>query len=402
MPVIRLSSRRLGLKVALVHDWLTGMRGGEKCLEILCELYPDADIYTLVYNKGHLSKTIENMRIKTSFIQKLPWASKHFRYYLPLFPAAVERFELKDYNLIISTSHCVAKGIVPMPESLHISYCFTPMRYIWDMQFDYFKKIEKGGRGGGQEVLISLLLNYLRIWDVTSSPRVDYFIATSNFVRQRIKRYYGRESEVVYPPVNCEFFQPSPNRNREGDYYLMVTAMVPYKRVDLAIESFNRLGKPLLIVGDGQELKALKKKAKKNIEFLGWKKDEELRDYYWGCKALVFPGKEDFGITPLEAQACGKPVIAFGGGGALETVIPFPNEGATGILFYSQTVDSLIEAVQLFERKQNFFDPQLMRKNALCFDRTIFRKKMLSFIEEKYKTFKSSFKEVEGFFAKKI
>lgn len=366
------------------------MRGGEKCLEILCELYPDADLFTLLYKKGRLSRPLEEMKIKTSFIQNLPGAPEHYRYYLPLFPAAVERFDLKGYDLVLSTSHCVAKGILPMPESLHISYCFTPMRYIWDMQFDYFKSPGQGGTGGPRGMLISLLTHYLRLWDAASSPRVDCFIAISNYVRQRIKRYYGRESEVVYPPVNCDFFHPAPDAARKGDYYLMVTAMAPYKRVDLAIEAFNRLGKNLLVIGDGPEQKNLKARAKKNIEFLGWKDDEEVRNAYRGCKALVFPGKEDFGITPLEAQACGKPVIAFGEGGALETVLPFPQEGATGIFFDSQTVDSLIEAIQLFERNKDRFDPQAMRRNALCFDRPIFREKLFSLVNEKVRAFQSS------------
>lgn len=377
------------MKVALVHDWLTGMRGGEKCLEILCELYPEADLFTLLYNKDQLSKTIEGMKIKTSFIQNLPWASKHYRYYLPLFPAAIERFNLKGYDLVLSASHCVAKGVLPMPDTLHISYCFTPMRYIWDMQFDYFKPSGFGFRG----LFISLLTNYLRLWDAASSPRVDCFIAISKYVRKRIKKFYGRESEVLYPPVNCDFFSPSTPETPEGDYYLMVTAMAPYKRVDLAIEAFNGSGKPLLIVGDGPELKGLKERAKKNIEFLGWRNDGEVRDYYRGCKAFIFPGKEDFGITPLEAQACGKPVIAYGEGGALETVVPFPQEGATGIFFHSQTSESLIEAVHLFERNIDQFDPQAMRRNALSFDRTIFREKFSSFVEGKYQAFQSSLRE---------
>jgi len=366
------------------------MRGGEKCLEILCELYPEADLFTLLYNKDRLSKAIEGMKIKTSFIQNLPGASKYYRYYLPLFPPAIERLNLKGYDLVISTSHCVAKGILPMPESLHISYCFTPMRYIWDMQFDYFKTPNKGGMGGCRGLLVSLLTSYLRLWDAASSPRVDCFIAISKHVQTRIKRYYGRESEVVYPPVNCDFFHPAPDAAREGDYYLMVTAMAPYKRVDLAIEAFNRLGKPLLIVGDGPELKGLQKKAKKNIEFLGWKDDEKVRDTYRGCKAFLFPGKEDFGITPLEAQACGKPVIAYGEGGALETVVPFPQKQATGIFFASQSAESLIEAVQWFERNGDRFDPQAMRRNALSFDRAVFREKMYSLVGEKYQTFQSS------------
>lgn len=378
------------------------MRGGEKCLEILCELYPEADLFTLLYNKDQLSKTIKGMKIKTSFIQNLPLASKYYRYYLPLFPTAIEQFNLKGYDLVLSTSHCVAKGILPMPDSLHISYCFTPMRYIWDMQFDYFKTSGYGFGGGCRGLFISLLTNYLRLWDVASSPRVDCFIAISKYVQKRIKKFYGRESEVIYPPVNCDFFCPPAPTTKEDDFYLMVTAMAPYKRVDLAIEAFNRLGKPLLIVGDGPELKRLKEKAKKNIEFLGWKNDGEVRDYYRGCKAFIFPGKEDFGITPLEAQACGKPVIAYGEGGVLETVSPFPQEVATGIFFHSQTAESLIEAIQLFERNRDRFDPQQMRRNALSFDQAIFREKLFSFVEEKYRSFQSSLGARRSPFAEKI
>ena len=275
------------MKVALVHDWLTGMRGGEKCLEILCELYPDADLYTLIHVKGHLSEAIERMKIKTSFLQRFPMASKYYRYYLPLFPSAIERFDLREYDLVLSTSHCVAKGIISMPESLHISYCFTPMRYIWDMYFEYFKE----SRLGFEKMLTPFVSNYLRTWDVTSSQRVDFFIAISNHVQGRIKKFYRRESTVIYPPVDCDFYHPVPSPEGRGDYFLMVTALAPYKRVDLAIEAFNRLGRPLLIVGDGQETGGLKKKAKKNIEFLGWQDGPSIRDYYRGCRHLSFPGK---------------------------------------------------------------------------------------------------------------
>src|SRR4030042_6059136 len=205
------------------------MRGGEKCLEILCELYPEADLYTLLYVKNQLSPVIERMNIKTSFIHKFPMASRYYRYYLPLFPTAIEQFDLKGYDLVVSTSHCVAKGILPMPDSLHICYCFTPMRYIWDMYFDYFE----GARLGFRKLFIPALTNYLRIWDVTSSERVDFFIAISNHVQRRIKKYYGRESAVIYPPVDCNFFQPSKKADRDGDYFLIVTAMAPHKRKEI-------------------------------------------------------------------------------------------------------------------------------------------------------------------------
>lgn len=374
------------MRVALVHDWLTGMRGGEKVLEVLCGLYPDADLYTLLYVKHRLSEVIERMNIKTSFIQKLPMVSKYYRYYLPLFPTAIEQFDLRGYDLVISTSHCVAKGILPMPDSLHISYCHTPMRYVWDMHFDYFK--ESGQRL--QNLLVPFFSNYLRIWDVTSSQRVDYFVANSRHVQNRIKKFYRRESTVIYPPVDCDFFYPSTVSNRGRDYFLMVTAFAPYKKVDIAIEAFNRLGKPLLIVGGGQGMDGSKKRAKKNIEFLGWQSNEKVRDYYTGCKGFIFPGKEDFGITPVEAQACGKPVIAYGKGGVLESVVPLPQEKPTGVFFDEPTAESLLKAVELFERNPDQFDHHEIRKNALRFDKRGFCEKIESFIDSRYQEFKAS------------
>jgi len=362
------------------------MRGGEKCLEILCGLYPDADLYTLVYAKGQLSEVIERMRIKTSFLQQFPGTSNYYRYYLPLFPTAIEQFNLKDYDLILSTSHCVAKGIVPMPESLHICYCFTPMRYIWDMYFEYFGET----RLAFQKFIFSALSNYLRIWDVTSSRRVDFFVAISHHVERRIKKYYGRGSTVIYPPVDCSFFQPSKEPEKESDYFLMVTAMAPYKRVDLAVEAFNRSGKRLLIIGEGPGMKSLKKMAKTNIEFLGWLSNENVKSYYQGCRAFIFPGEEDFGMTPVEAQACGKPVIAYERGGVLESVIPFPQEKATGIFFSQPTAESLLQAIDLFERNRDRFDLKEIRDHALSFDRISFQKKMRSFIDEKYQAFCAS------------
>ena len=366
------------------------MRGGERVLEILCQLYPEADLYTLLHVKGRLSGVIEGMKIKTSFVQRFPGVSKYYRYYLPLFPTAIEQFDLRGYDLILSSSHCVAKGIVPMPDALHISYCHTPMRYVWDAHFEYF---EDSGMGL-KRFMTSALVNYLRVWDVTSSQRVDEFIANSRFVQQRITKYYRRESTVIHPPVDCDYFRPATGLKGEGfgqgDYFLMVTALVPYKRVDLAIEAFNRLGKPLLIVGDGQGMDSLKKRAKKKIEFLGWQKDEKVREYYQGCRALIFPGKEDFGITPVEAQACGKPVIAYGKGGVLETVRPLPQEKPTGVFFDQPTVESLVQAVDQFERNQDRFDPHAIQRHAILFDQKNFREKIRSFIQEKYQAFGAS------------
>ncbi len=371
------------MKVALIHDWLTGIRGGEKCLEVLCEIYPEADIYTLFIFKEKINDKIKRKNIKTSFLQQIPGLRRFYRYLLPLFPFAIESFDLKGYELVISISHCVAKGIIPMPDAIHLSYCLTPMRYVWDMEKEYF-----GEKKGFRRLIFSIILHYLRIWDVSSSERVDQFFAISQHVQQRIKKYYRRDSIVIYPPVDCDFFKPPPEPLPAEDYFLMVTALVPYKRVDIAVEAFNRLGRRLIIIGDGPLFSKLKKMAKKNIEFLGWQKDKEVREYYQRCQALIFPGEEDFGIVPLEAQACGKPVIAYGRGGILETVIPYPQKGATGILFSSPNPESLVESVILFERVKDHFQPEEIRKNALRFDKKRFREEMLDSIRDQLGSFK--------------
>lgn len=359
------------------------MRGGEKCLEVFCEIYPEADLYTLFIFKEKVSEKIKRLNIKTSFLQQIPGLRRFYRYLLPLFPIAIESFDLKGYDLIISISHCVAKGIIPMPDAIHFSYCLTPMRYVWDMERDYF-----GQKKGLNRLIFSIIFHYLRLWDASSSQRVDQFFAISQHVQKRIKKYYRRDSIVIYPPVDCEFFKPPPEQTSVEDFFLMVTALAPYKRVDMAVEAFNQLGRRLLIVGDGQLFSKLKKISKKNVEFLGWQKDEKVREYYQRCQALIFPGEEDFGIVPLEAQACGKPVIAYGRGGILETVIPYPQKGATGILFPSPNLESLIESIILFERVKGHFQPEEIRKNALRFDKKRFREEMLRSIQDRLSSLK--------------
>ncbi len=372
------------LRVALVHDWLTGMRGGEKCLEVFCEIFPEADIYTLLHIKGSVSPTIEAHRIKTTWVQHLPWVERRYRNYLPLFPWAIESFSFKGYDLVLSSSHCVAKGGHIDSRALHIAYVHTPMRYVWDMYDVYFGKDSTAGRAA--KVLMPMVRPYLQKWDVRSSDRVHYFLANSEHVRRRIMRYYRRPAEVIHPPVDTQAFDLF---SEPKDYYLLVSALAPYKRVDLAIRAFNRMKKPLVIVGTGPLMTALQKESGKNITWLGWQSGEGLKKLYGECRAFIFPGEEDAGITPLEAQASGRPVVAFGRGGALETVVPLGDyrEGKrdffSGIFFPEQTEDSLIKAVLELEAHSHLLNPEKIRAHALNFDKAVFKYKIVQAIIEK-------------------
>ncbi|MCB4790446.1 MAG: glycosyltransferase [Elusimicrobia bacterium] len=354
------------IKIAIVHDWLTGMRGGEKVLEAFCELFPDADIYTLLWDKDSVSDTIEKHRINTSFLQYIPKIEKNYRYYLPLMPFAISSFNLDRYDLVISSSHCVAKGVKTKKEIPHICYCYTPMRYIWDQYDEYFNAKKSGFI---VNLLMFMVRPFLQDWDVESSRNVKEFIGISEHIINKIKKYYNRDAKVIYPPVDVENY---PNA-WDGNYYLMVTAMVPYKRTDLAIEVFNELKYPLKIIGKGPDESKLRKMANPNIEFLGWLSDEEIKRYYSGCKAFIFPQEEDFGITAVEAQAAGKPVIAFGKGGAAETVI----NGLTGVYFSEPTHEGLKDCILKFEKMN--FDKNKIRENALKFSREHFKKEIVSF-----------------------
>jgi glycosyltransferase involved in cell wall biosynthesis len=355
------------LKVAIVHDWLTGMRGGEKVLEQLCALFPAADIYTLLWVKGSVSPSIEKHKITTSFLQRFPDVEKRYRYYLPLMPAAIQSMRLKGYDLVISQSTCVAKGISIDNQALHICYCNTPMRYIWDQYDEYFNS-KRSGR------LTSLAMGiarpFLQRWDLRSNKRVNKFLANSKNVQERIKRIYSRESEVIYPPVDIGGY-PAPFN---GGYFLMVTALVPYKRADLAVRAFNENGYPLKIIGSGPDAERLKGIAGKNIEFLGWLDTGAIKKYYAGCKALIFPQEEDFGITAVESQAAGKPVVAFAKGGGLETVI----EGETGAFFHEASVKSLNEAVERVSGSG--FNPARIKQNAARFSEERFKREIIDFI----------------------
>lgn len=369
------------MRVAIVHDWLTGMRGGEKCLEVFCEIFPEADLFTLVHLPGSVSPVIEGRRVATSFLQHVPGAARRYRHLLPLMPAAVRLLGLGGYDFILSSSHCVAKAARGRPGAYHLCYCYTPMRYAWDAYEAYF-----GGDRlrGPARWIVPRVMERLRRWDARTSAGVDEFIAISHTVAGRIRRCYGREAEVIYPPVDAERFRPAGGR---GDYYLLVSAFAPYKRVDLAVEAFSRLGRPLKVAGTGQDFERVRALGGPNVEFLGWQDDAALARLYAGCRAFVFPGEEDFGITPLEAQACGRPVIAYGAGGALETVVglnaaevsyppgfqPPAGEEPTGLFFTRPDAEGLVRAVLRFEAEEAKFRPEAARRQALRFGRERFK-----------------------------
>jgi len=369
------------MKVAIIHDWLVNSGGGEKCLEVLCELFPHADLYTLVYNPGRIaSRRITSMNVKTSFIQNLPFAKSKYRYFLPFFPAAVEQFDLREYDLVLSFSHCVAKGAITSPGTCHICYCCTPMRYAWDMYHDYFNE---NNSSLFKRIVTAHFMKYLRMWDVSSVNRVDYFLTLSGYISDKIKKYYNREAQVMHPGVDTDFYTPQGNSKPENpsNYFLIVSRLVTQKRIGLAVEAFNRLGLPLVIIGTGPDQGALKKMAAANITFLGWQPDEVLREYYRDCKAFLLLNEEDFGITPLEAQSCGKPVIAYGKGGALETVI----NGVTGTFFHSQTVESLVETIKDFN--PSLFDGKIIRAQAMKFNVKDFKLRLWQAIMDRYNGF---------------
>lgn len=367
------------LRVVLVHDWLTGMRGGEKVLEVMCRRWPQAPLYTLLHRPGSTSETIERRPIHTSFLQRLPGVHRYYRYTLPLMPAAVG-WKLPACDLVVSSSHCVAKGVLPPEGVPHVCYCHTPMRYAWTLRKQYF-----GARRGPKAWARDKVLDRLRDWDRRSADRVTHFIANSRVVQQRILDYYGRDSVVIHPPVDTDYYTPAGLEDspaRRGDYYLIFSAFAPYKRLDLAIESCNRLGRRLVVIGSGQAESALRSLAGPTVEFLGWQPDDVVRDHLRSCRALLFPGEEDFGIVPLEAQACGTPVIAFGRGGATETVVPLgASAEPTGLWFAEQTTECLAEAILRLEKENQSFDPAAIRRHALRFNGRRFEEEFFGFVD---------------------
>jgi glycosyltransferase involved in cell wall biosynthesis len=361
------------LRVALVHDWLTGMRGGEKVLEVFCRQWLKAPLFTLLYRRGSVKGAIAERDVTASFLRFLPGVHRYYRYALPLMPRAA-RWRLPDCDLVLSVSHCVAKAALPPAGVPHVCYCLTPMRYAWHLRASY-------GWRGLKGWLVDRLLARLRDWDRQTADRVTHFIAISRAVQERIRDCYGRDSVVIHPPVDTTFYCPA--EVRREDYYLALSAFAPYKRLDLAIAACQRLGRRLVVIGSGQDEAKLKRLAGPAVQFLGWQDDATIRDHLRRCRALLFPGEEDFGIVPVEAQACGTPVIGFGRGGLLDTVVPPGGRApATGVFFHEQTAEALIEALERFERHAPAFDTAALRAQALRFGYARFEREIFGYLRE--------------------
>ena len=355
------------MRIAIAFSWLNQYGGAERVLEVVHEMYPEAPIFTSIYWPEALPDFYRSWDIRTSFLNRLPLAQRHHQPFLPLYPLAFEQFDLRSYDLVLSIPSAFAHGVLTPPETRHICYCLTPARFLWD----YETYVQREGLGRLARLILPLLISRQRQWDRLAADRVDDYIAISRAVKARIAKYYRRASEVIHPPVNVQTFQPAAERS---DYFLSAGRLVPYKRVDLVIKAFNELGLPLHIVGSGRDRAALKVIAKPNIVFRGSLSQAELRDEYAHCRAFIFPGEEDFGITPVEAQAAGSPVIAYAGGGALDTVV----EGETGLFFREKTPESLAEAVYRFQAAR--FDPAAMRRQAMQFDTAVFKKRLAEYV----------------------
>lgn len=384
------------LRVALVHYWLVNRRGGERVLEALAEMFPQADIFTLVLDPEKLSPQLRSHRITTSFLDKLPGARRHYRKLLPLFPLAVEQFRLRDYDLVISSESGPAKGVITSSHTCHICYCHSPMRYLWDMYHQY-----REGRGVGplSRLIFDLSAHYVRMWDVATASRVDHFVANSENVARRIRKHYRRDARVIYPPVDVSAGYLADSIE---DYYLVASPLVDYKRVDLAIQAANRLRRPLRVIGDGEEAKRLRRLAGATVSFLGYVTDDVLRENYAHARALLYPGEEDFGMVPVEVQSFGRPVIAYAQGGALESVnglLPgetLDPQSTTGVFFAEQSVDGLVEAMERFESMESSFSPARIQAHAQGFGATRFKAEIRAFVEEALAEFRSSKPQLVG------
>lgn len=355
-------------KVAIIHDWLVNYGGAERVVESFLEIYPEADIFTLVYDEEKMGKIFKKEKVRTTFIQKFPKATKIYTKLLPFMPYAFEELDLSGYDVVISSSSCCAKGVITGPNTKHISYVHSPMRYAWDLYHDYKKRSGKLIR-----FFMSIFMKSLRQWDYTSSQRIDVVIANSNYVAKRINKFWNREARVIYPPVDLH--RLSPNDKEAEDFYVVFSRFVPYKRIDLAIEACKKLDKKLVVIGDGEQREYLKSLAGDKTVFTGRISDEEVKEYLQRCKAMIFCAEEDFGIVPLEAQACGRAVIAYGKGGALETVVDME----TGVFFYEQDIDSVAMGIEKFEKLN--LDSQKIYKHAMKFSRDRFKREILESIE---------------------
>lgn len=374
------------MKIAIIHDWLVTYAGAERVLEQMLTVFPTADLYSTVdFLPDNQRSFIQNKAVKTSFIQKMPFAKSKYRQYLPLMPLAIEQFDLSAYDLVISSSHAVAKGVLTGPDQLHLCMCYSPIRYAWDLQHQYLK--ESGLNTGIKGWIAKLILHNIRNWDYRTANGVDGFIAISKFIGKRIWKVYRRESVLIYPPVDVQAFSLC---EQKEDFYLTASRMVPYKKIDLIVEAFSQMpDKKLIVIGDGPDYKKISAKTGINIELLGYQPFSVLKEHMQKAKAFVFAAEEDFGITPLEAQACGTPVIAFGKGGALETVRVLDKPMPTGVFFDKQTISSVIEAVNMFEEKSKEISPLACRDNALRFAPERFRKEFEEYVYGQLELFKN-------------
>ena len=369
------------MKKALIHDWFSTYAGAEKCVESFTDIWDDFEIYSLIdFLKGaDRDKILKGKHAHTSFIQKLPFAKDKYRNYLPLFPLAIEQFDLSGYDVVLSSSHAVAKGVLTHSNQLHIAYVHTPIRYAWDLYHQYLR--ESGLDRGLKGMLAKYFLHKIRLWDASTANRVDHYVANSRYIARRIKKTYGKPSDVIYPPVDVDKFTL---REAKEEFYLTASRMVPYKKIDLIVEAFSQTDKKLLVIGDGPDMAKIKSKAGKNVELLGFADDETMADLMGRAKAFVFAAEEDFGITPVEAQACGTPVICFGRGGARETVL----DGESGLYFMEQNAKELLAAVAKFEQNYDKFEPTKIRENSLKFSRARFEAEIKSYVKKKYEEFK--------------
>ena len=369
------------MKKALVHDWFSTYAGAEKCIESFTDIWDDFEIYSLIdfLSDVDRDKILKGKRAHASFIQKLPFAKSKYRNYLPLFPLAIEQFDLSGYDVVLSSSHAVAKGVLTHSNQLHIAYVHTPIRYAWDLYHQYL--CESGLDRGLKGILAKYFLHKIRLWDASTANRVDHYVANSRYIARRIKKTYGKPSDVIYPPVDVDKFTL---REAKEEFYLTASRMVPYKKIDLIVEAFSQTDKKLLVIGDGPDMAKIKSKAGKNVELLGFASDETMADLMGRARAFVFAAEEDFGITPVEAQACGTPVICFGRGGARETVL----DGESGLYFMEHNTKELLAAVAKFEQNYDKFEPAKIRENSLKFSHARFEAEIKSYVEKKYEEFK--------------